>query len=134
MIAPIAQEHGVTVAVEPLNRKDCNILNTVSETAAVVQAVDHPAIRLLVDSYHLMLDHDRYDDIVKYGDLLAHAHIATVPNRLAPAAEDCDLSHFFAALKQANYQGRISIESNNIPNPATVLPSALKLMRDLSSD
>lgn len=131
MVAPRAHDHGVTVALEPLNKAECNVLNTVSECAAVVNEVAHPGIRLLVDAYHLMRDSDSYESIVTHGSLLAHVHVATVPNRLAPAAEDCDLSAFFSALAKARYTGRVSIEGK-IPEPEKNLPAALSMMRKLS--
>ena len=131
MVAPIAHDHGVTVVVEPLNKAECNVLTTVDECATLVKDVAHPALRLLVDAYHLMRDGDSYGDIVKHGRLLAHIHIATIPHRLAPAAEDCDFSAFFDALAEAQYTGRISIEGK-ITNPQTELPAALAIMRKLS--
>lgn len=130
MLAPIAQQHDVIIAVEPLNRPECNVLNTVSECAALVREVNHPALRLLVDSYHLMKDNDSYEDIVVNGDLLAHVHIGTVPNRVSPGAEPCDLYPFFEALVRAGYNGRISIEAG-IPDPAVNLPQAFALMNQL---
>ena len=126
--APAACDHGVTVAVEPLNRAECNVLTTVDECATLVKEVAHPAIRLLVDAYHLMKDRDSYDDIVRHGDLLVHVHIATVPGRLAPDAEPCDFSRFFGALAKAHYTGRVSIEAK-ITNAEAELPEALTVMR-----
>lgn len=133
MVAPVAYNHGVTVVVEPLNKKECNVLTTVDECAKLVNIVSHPGVRLLVDSYHLMLDNDSYDDIVKYGNLLAHVHISTVPNRLPPGAELCDFSQFFRALKQSGYSGRVSIEAK-ISDPEKQLPAALELMRQLDEN
>lgn len=130
MLAPIALEQNVTVAVEPLNSKDCNVLTTVHECAALVRAVDHPAVRLLVDAYHLLKDDDPLEDIVANGDLLAHVHIATEENRLAPGAEPCDLTPFFNALVQAGYDGRISIEAR-MSDPDSDLPRALSYMKAL---
>lgn len=132
MVGPLAYDHGVTVVVEPLNRSECNVLNTVDECAALVNEVAHPSIRLLVDAYHLMRDGDSYESVVKHGRLLAHAHIATIPNRLAPASEDCDFSAFFDALAKAQYRGRLSIEGK-ISDPHVELPAALALMRTLSN-
>jgi sugar phosphate isomerase/epimerase len=77
-----------------------------------------------------MRDGDSYDDIVKHGDLLAHVHIATVPERLAPGAESCDWTRFFRALADAHYNGRISIEAK-ITDPLTELPVALATLRRL---
>jgi sugar phosphate isomerase/epimerase len=130
MLAPIAAEHGVTVAIEPLCRKECNVLNTVRECGELAREVNHPAVRLLVDSYHLLIDRDSMEDIVRYGDLLAHVHVATVPNRFAPGLEECDLRPFFDALAKAGYTGRVSIEGK-IPDPPNDLPKALSVMKEL---
>lgn len=131
MAGRVAHDHGVTIAVEPLNQKECNVLTTVSECAELVNEVAHPAIRLLADAYHMMRDGDPNESIVTHGALLAHVHIATCANRLPPGAEDCDLNGFFDALAKAHYTGRISIEGK-IKNPETELPAALTMMRTLA--
>ncbi len=130
MLAPIAGAHRVTVAVEPLHRGVCNVLNTVAECAALVREVNHPAVRLLVDSLHLMKDHDSLASVVANGDLLAHVHVSTVPNGLPPGAEACDFAPFFRALADARYHGRVSIEAR-LTTPETELPAALALMQQL---
>ena len=133
MLAPIALEHSVTVAVEPLNSKDCNVLTAIHECATLVRTVDHPAVRLLVDAYHLLKDDDPLEEIVQNGDLLAHVHIATEENRLPPGAEPCDLAPFFDALVQAGYDGRISIEAR-MSSPDSDLPRALSHMKTLEQE
>jgi len=133
MLAPIARRYGVTVAIEPLNRADCNVLNTVGECAAIVREVDHPSLRLLVDSYHWAKDNDSLQDIATHGDLLSHVHIATVPNRLPPGAERCELAPFFEALREAGYHGRASIEAK-IPDPMHDLTIALFIMTSLAKE
>ncbi len=131
MIGPLAKPHGVTVVVEPLNLGECNVLNTVSESADYVRAVGHPNVRLLVDGYHWSKDGDTVEGILNNGTLLAHAHVATVEGRHAPAPGDT-CAPFFATLRKAGYDGRVSIEGN-IPNPAEELPRALEIMRALSA-
>ena len=130
MLAPIAGQNGVTVVVEPLNRAECNVLTTIAECATLVREVAHPALRLLVDAYHLSHDNDSYSSIVDSADILSHMHIATVPTRLAPAAEPCDFFPFFEAIAEAGYDGRISIEAG-IPDPENDLPAAISLMKSL---
>jgi len=132
VLMPIALGCGVTVAVEPLNRADCNILTTVRETARLVKEVGSTAIRLLVDSYHWARDNDSAADIVRYGRLLGHIHVATFPSRVPPGAEEYDFNPFFGALKQGSYDGRISLEGG-FPNAAEDLPKALAVMRDLAA-
>ena len=131
MLSPIAQSHNVTVVVEPLNRGDCNVLTTVRECAGLVREVAHPHLRLLVDAYHMMLDDDPCEEVAANGDLLAHVHIATVPNRRPPGAESCDLAPFFNALAEGGYDGRVSIEGK-IEDPDGDLTPALELMKNLA--
>lgn len=127
MLGPIAEEHAVTIAVEPLNSHDCNVLTSVGEAAVLVRETDHPAIRLLVDAYHWGVDNDSAEDIVANGSLLAHVHIAT-PARRAPGAEECDFGPFFDALKRSGYDGRVSIEAG-LSDPARDLPRALETLQ-----
>jgi sugar phosphate isomerase/epimerase len=132
MLGPLADAHGVTVAVEPLNRTECNILTTVAEAAAVVRAVGHPRVRLLVDAYHWGKDGDSLAGIGQNGDLLVHAHIATIAKRLCPGDEACDFGPFFAAMKQARYTGTLSVESI-CPNLVAHLPLAVQTLRALTA-
>ena len=120
LIGPLAEDHGVTVVVEPLNEtlEACNVLTSVGECGRYVEDVDHPHVRLLVDSYHWSLDDDSRDAIVQYGGLLQHVHIATTESRVPPGFEPCDFSAFFDALKDADYDGPISIEARWEDMPA----------------
>jgi sugar phosphate isomerase/epimerase len=111
MLGPIAEAHQVTVVVEPLNRDECNVLTAVGEAGRYVREVDHPHFRLLVDAYHWLRESDSFEDIVHYGALLRHVHIATAASRLPPGFEPCDFAGFFRALKLSGYDGPISIEA-----------------------
>ncbi|MBE0699685.1 MAG: sugar phosphate isomerase/epimerase, partial [Anaerolineaceae bacterium] len=127
MLGPMAAEHKVTIAVEPLNLAECNILNTVGETALLVREVDHPNLRLLVDGYHWAKDNDTLSSVLENASLIVHAHVATVKGRMPPnPADPC--SPFFSALCQAGYSGRVSIEGV-IADPLEELPQALEIMR-----
>lgn len=132
LLGPIAARNDVTVAVEPLNLVECNILNSVAEVAGVVRAVDHPGIQMVVDAYHLLKDGDSLEDVAAFGELIAHAHIATIPNRLSPGRQPCDFIPFFQALAHGGYDGRISIEGN-INNDEAELREALRVMRQAAS-
>jgi sugar phosphate isomerase/epimerase len=131
MLAPLAANRRVKVVIEPLHMKECNVLTTVRECAALAREVSHPNVGLLVDAFHHARDNDSFDDIAANGGLLAHVHIATNANRLAPGAEPHDFGRFFATLRQARYTGRVSIEAG-IPDPEKTLPAALALMRSLA--
>lgn len=111
-MAPIAERYGITVVVEPLNRAESNFINSLAEGADIVEAVDHPNIRLLCDIYHMSRENEPPAEIVRYGHLIRHVHIAEKENRTAPGTAGDDFTPYFAALKEANYAGCISIEGN----------------------
>lgn len=109
---PIAERHGMQIAIEPLNVTECNIINSVAEGVRLAQAVDHPSVRVLSDLYHV--DHDRqsYEETRDAAPLLRHVHVAGLGRR-APTAEDHEFLHgYFAVLKASGYAGRVSIEGS----------------------
>lgn len=131
MLAPIAQLHSVTVVVEPLNTGETNVINTVAEGAALVEAVDHPGLRLLVDGYHWTKDNDSRASILQNIGLIHHAHIAAVAGRLPPHPGD-DCAAFLAVLREAGYTRRLSIEGN-INDPTQDLRQALAILKTLAT-
>lgn len=102
----------ITIAIEPLNRSEDNLINSVAAGAAIVNAVDHPNIKLLADFYHMFHDNEATADVAVVGERLRHAHLADL-GRVAPgfASEgEADFVGFFRALNAANYDARCSFE------------------------
>jgi len=110
MASTIAHKHGVTIAVEPLNRNECNVFNTLGECNRFVRDLNLPNLRLLLDSYHWSVEKDSVADILDAGSFIHHVHIATYATRKSPGIEPCDFSDFFLALHAIGYAGGISIE------------------------
>ncbi len=109
-MGPVAERYGITVAVEPLNRKEDNLINTVLEGAAIVERVNHPNIRIVSDWFHMLRNGEDPNDLLKVGHLIAHAHIAEKEKRSAPGVMGDDFTPFFRAFKSIGYNKRISIE------------------------
>jgi len=107
----IAESLGVTIVVEPLNKAECNFINSLADGAEIVRQADHPHVALLADFYHMLRDGEDPGEIVKYGDLLRHVHLAEKETRSAPGIKGDDFRPFFKALKQAGYRGRVCIEA-----------------------
>ncbi|MCE5326250.1 MAG: sugar phosphate isomerase/epimerase [Planctomycetaceae bacterium] len=133
LLAELAGRHGLTIALEPLNSRECNMINSVAEAACVARRVNHPSFRVLADSFHWARDERPALDITDHAALLVHTHVATCANRLAPGVEPCEkMKEFFAALKKIGYNGRVSIEGK-MNNPEADLPVALAAMRKMAS-
>ncbi len=110
-LGPRAAEAGVTIAIEPLNSKEDNLINSVAQGAQIVDAVAHPNIQLLADFYHMFEDREPTQNAADAGKRLKHTHLADL-GRLAPgfAEGEADFVGFFAALRAAGYDKRCSFE------------------------
>ncbi|HOK95535.1 MAG TPA: sugar phosphate isomerase/epimerase family protein [Anaerohalosphaeraceae bacterium] len=127
-MGPIAEKYGVIIAIEPLNKKECNFINTVAEGTAIAREVNHPNIRVLADFYHMALEDEGPDSIRAAGRLLAHCHIAEKEGRKWPGASGFDFTGYFKALKDIRYRGCISIEGR-ADDFDRQLPEALAYMK-----
>src|SRR5665811_1519221 len=127
-LAPIAKKYDVVISLEPLNTKECNFVNSVAEGGEIVEAVNHENFRLLADIYHMLMENESPSNITKYGHLLYHTHIAEKTGRTAPGVNNEDFKPYFKALKEAKYEGRMSIECTwkNLEEQAA---NALSVMR-----
>jgi len=110
MAADHAEKYGITIAIEPLCKKECNIINTVAEGLDMAKRVNRKGVRVLADLYHVWQEQEPLSNIVNAGDWLAHVHIAEPVKRKYPGNDDFDFSDFFKALKNAGYDGRVSCE------------------------
>jgi len=109
-MGPLAEKHGVTVVVEQLQASECNYINRIGEAAALIRAAGHPNIRLLADLYHMAKMGDTPADLKAAMDVVRHVEIAEKGGRTYPGVAGDDFRPFFRVLREAGYQGAISIE------------------------
>ncbi|HPZ16493.1 MAG TPA: sugar phosphate isomerase/epimerase family protein [Sphaerochaeta sp.] len=112
LIGEVAARHGVTIAIEPLNRKETNLINTLGEGAALQAAVNLPNVGLLADAYHLRSECEPLSRIGETAPLM-HTHIALLEGRRYPTEASDEVAEFFASLKAASYDGTMSIEGSS---------------------
>ena len=118
-----AAENGMTVALEPLNKLETNIVNTVEEGAYFVRAAGEAGTKLLADFYHVFREDEPMSHIEAAGDVLVHTHLARGnADRKMPKEEDTDTLRTWAeALSAAGYEGRMSLEGDMENFSETVL-------------
>ncbi|MGI5894822.1 MAG: sugar phosphate isomerase/epimerase family protein [Candidatus Merdivicinus sp.] len=105
------EKYGVTIAIEPLNSSECNVLNTVAEGAKMVHTLNLPRVRLLADAFHMYCEKEDLSILKKEAEILVHIHVAEPPARVYPGRDGGEyLKQFAAALKDAGYDGRVSVE------------------------
>lgn len=113
-LGDIARQYGVTLAIEPLNKGESNLINTVVEGAELCREVDHPNVKLLADFYHMVLEKEDMHCISQNRDIVLHTHICSVlesGKRGMPHVSDgFHYASVAQALQEAHYTGRMSVE------------------------
>jgi sugar phosphate isomerase/epimerase len=133
LVADAADQTDVTIAIEPLNRKESNIINSVAEGVAIAREVDRPSIRVLADFYHMDEDDEPLDTITAHQDWLAHIHVAD-SGRLAPGTGTYPYAEFVDQVRQAGYEGMVSVECRWNDFEAEAAPSVEFLRRVFQSE
>ncbi|WP_274362928.1 sugar phosphate isomerase/epimerase family protein [Paenibacillus thermotolerans] len=123
---------GITLAIEPLNRKETNLINSVAEGVAFAKLINAEPIRVLADFYHMDEEQEDYQTLIEQKDWLAHIHIADTGRR-SPGTGLYPYDTFVEKLKEAGYAGMISAECS-VTEPDLELPASLAFMRRQFAD
>lgn len=127
-----AAQYGIMALIEPLNKGETNIVNSVAEGHELVKLLGHPNIKLLADFYHMRLENESMEGLIEAGSEIKHLHIANSHGRVYPLdVNEDNYVEFFEALRKIGYNGRISIEAS-AANPREDAIRALKLLKELA--
>lgn len=118
-IATTAEDHGVIICLEVINRFETFIFNTVSQALQFLQQVDHEAIKLHLDTYHLNMEEDNIAEAIRSaGDQLGHLH-CSANNRKIPGHGNINWKDIRQALDDIGYDGGLGLETFPLPYTET---------------
>ncbi|MCS7168619.1 MAG: sugar phosphate isomerase/epimerase, partial [Gemmatales bacterium] len=130
-VADEAQRAGIRLAIEYLNRFECYFLTTAAEAKQLVERVNHPAFRMMYDTFHANIEEKNIaQTIASIRDILIHVHISE-NDRGTPGSGHVHWDDTFRTLRQIGYDGWLTIEAFGRALPA--LAAATKIWRDLFS-
>jgi len=113
-LAPLVDEAGgagIRLAVEPLNRYETSILNTVDQALAALGPLLGDGLGLALDTYHLNIEEKRPADAIRRaGGSIAHVQVCG-SDRGAVGADHTDWPGILQALDDAGYDGVLGLES-----------------------
>lgn len=122
-----AREKGVTVAVEPLNRFESYLINTVADGVRYVKEIGLDNVGLLVDTMHSNIEEldmaGAYKAALPY---IKHVHISENDRGIPGTGHACP-KEVFDVFKEGGYEGYMTIEAFNLGAPS--LTGALHLWR-----
>ena len=125
-----AGKHGVTIGLEALNRFECYLVNTMDDLAAHIDAIGHPNIRAMYDTFHSNIEEaDPIGAFTRNRDRIVHVHISE-NDRGVPGRGNIPWAETFKALRENGYDGWLTIEA--FGRALKDLAAATKVWRDFS--
>ena len=114
VLAPYAEEAGVTLVLEALNTVTDHIGNFLTSTqcsAEITKLVSSPNIKILYDVYHMYLNEGKLTETLsKYIDQIGFIHVADAPGRHEPGTGVINYRNLFSFLKEIGYDGVVGFE------------------------
>ena len=105
-----ADDLGIKLCLEVLNRYESNILNTAEEGIRYCRDVDRKSVKLLLDTYHMNIEEKDVPGAFRMaGDLLGHVHIGE-NDRSLPGMGHQPWGEIGQALRDIHYEGMCVME------------------------
>jgi sugar phosphate isomerase/epimerase len=126
-----AAPHGVRLVLEPINRYETTLINTVAQCLDLIEAVGAPNFGVLPDTFHMNIEEPSIvNSLRQAGPRIYHVHLAD-SNRWYPGAGHIDFREVVRALKEAGYAGYLSVEAMPMPDADTCASASIETLKQL---
>lgn len=103
----VAKECGIYIYLEPLNRYQDHMLNTIEDGVKIIEEGKFKMVKITGDFYHMSIEEDDISEsLVKYSKYYGHIHIAE-NHRYQPGTGSIDFKRHMKTLKEIGYDGAV---------------------------
>jgi len=126
-----AAEVGVTLLLEPLNRYECDWLNTTQDALAVIEQAGSENLKYLADTYHMNIEQtDICESLRIAGSSLGYVHLVD-SNRCGPGQGHLPVRDVLKTLIDIGYDGVLSFECLPEPDAESASKKSLEYVRGI---
>ena len=130
--AKMAEDNGVVLGMEVLNRYEGYMMNTCAEGLDFIRRVDSPSCKVMLDTFHMNIEEDNMAAAIRLaGKDLCHLHLGE-QNRQVPGKGSMPWQEIGQALRDINYQGAAVMEP--FVMTGGTIGSEIKVWRDIIPD
>ena len=131
-LAAHAEQVEVVIALEPLNRYENHMINTLAQAAALCAEIGSPWFGIAADTYHMNIEEaDPIKALFESAEWIRHIQLSD-SNRLEPTAGHIDWSMMLAAIAAIDYADELAYECRLSGELDDVLPVSVRRIRQLA--
>jgi D-psicose/D-tagatose/L-ribulose 3-epimerase len=131
-VCAMARQHGLMIALEPLNRFESDLINTADDVLRLIRDINDQAARMMLDGFHMAIEEPSIEKaIISAGDRLIHVQVSE-NYRGTPGTGQTRWTDFKNGLDSIGYHGVVSIES--FTPEIKELAGAVCIWRNLAPD
>jgi sugar phosphate isomerase/epimerase len=132
-LAEHAEREGVVLALEPLNRYENHLINTLADAVALCKEVGLPSARVAADTYHMNIEEaDPAGALLSAAPWLGHVQLSD-SNGLEPGRGHLDWSLLLGTLNAVGYPGWLALECGLSGDATDLLQRSVSLVRAAAS-
>lgn len=126
----VAEENGIYLYLEPLNRYQDHMLNTLQDAMDIIETGQFKMVKITADFYHMAIEEDDISEsLMKFRDAVGHVHIAE-NHRYQPGTGSIDWKRHMQTLKDIGYEGDVVNEGRiRGENPLEVYQKSVDFMK-----
>ncbi len=111
VVCQMASARGLQIALEPLNRFESDLVNTVADVSRLIADINHPAAQIMLDGFHMNIEEKDIEKAIgDAGDKLIHMQVSE-NYRGTPGTGQTRWDEYKKALEAIRYKGAVTIES-----------------------
>lgn len=131
-VAKEAAKRDIYIGLEPVNRYETFLLNTVEQALSVVEKIGEDNVFIHLDTYHMNIEEDDFAESIRQaGSKLGYIHLSE-SHRGTPGSGTVDWDSVFQGLADIDYRGGLTMESFADINPD--IARATCMWRDIVQD
>lgn len=133
-VVPIAEQHSLTIMLEPVNTRVDHpgvLFGMTEDAVAVIEMIDSPRVRLLYDLYHSITEREDPTEVLpKVAQYVEHIQIADAPGRGEPGSGQIDWAAMLKLIESVGYTGLLGLECSPTGSDT---PAALAYIKQLAA-
>lgn len=132
-IGKTAEELGIEIALEVLNRNETYILTDCKEAIEYCKRVGSNNVKILLDTYHMNIEEDNMLEAIRLaGDMLGHLHVGECNRKLPGMNNSIDWAGVGESLRDIKYDKAVIMEPFLLSGGS--VGNDIRVWRDLSDN